>query len=96
MYLLKKSLHTEKSLSLNSLGKYVFVVNINANKSEIKKNISRRYKVTVTSVCTCICKEKKTKRYTRTKVIQGKHPKYKKAIVTLKEGDMIDVYAENI
>ena len=94
MFVIKKTHQTEKAFSFNKDGKYTFVVDINATKNEIKKKIASMYNVVVVAVNTSLYKSKKVKRYTRTRVIEGKRARYKKAIVTLREGDFIDVYAE--
>lgn len=96
MYLVKKPHHTEKALKFNNKGVYVFIVNIEATKSEIKKEIAKLYNVHVLSVNTAVYKGKKVRRYTRKRVIEGKHANYKKAMITLRKGDMIDVYEDNI
>jgi large subunit ribosomal protein L23 len=95
MFVIKKTHQTEKAFSLNKDGKYAFIVDINATKNEIKKKIASMYNVVVVAVNTSLHKSKKVKRYTRARVIEGKRARYKKAIVTLREGDIIDVYAEN-
>lgn len=92
MFLIKKPHHTEKALSLNSKDQYVFMVACNANKPELKKKIKATYGVTPLRVNTAIYKGKKVQRPTKKRVIKGKRAAYKKAIVTLKSGDMIDIY----
>jgi large subunit ribosomal protein L23 len=69
------------------LNKYLFWVDKNANKIEIRKAVEGIYKVTVNNVNTLKVKGKpKRVRYT-----MGRTSDWKKAIVTLKEGDKIDV-----
>jgi large subunit ribosomal protein L23 len=79
----------------NSGGKsrYAFVVEPSANKIEIKKAIEKNYGVTVESVNTMNYIGKIKMRYTKTKIISGRVKKAKKAIVTLKKDDTIDLYA---
>ena len=96
MSLIKKPHHTEKALGLNNKSQYTFIVKPSANKIEIRKKIEREYKVKVCSVNTCFQKGKKVKRYAKERLTRGKRPGSKKAIITLKEGDFIDVYVDNI
>ncbi len=89
-----KPIVTEKQTALTEKqGKYGFRVDINANKIQIKKAVQEAYNVTVVSVNTLIIPGKKKSRYTKAGIINGSTPKYKKAIVTLKEGDQIDFYS---
>jgi large subunit ribosomal protein L23 len=92
MSILKKPLVTEKVSALNEKGKYGFVVDLDANKVEIKKAIENQYGVNVTSVNTMNVMGKKKSRYSKTGVLEGRRPSYKKAIVTLAEGEIIDFY----
>ncbi len=92
MSILKKPLVTEKVSALNEKGKYGFVVSLDANKVEIKKAIEKQYGVNVTSVNTMNVMGKKKSRYSKTGVLEGRRPSYKKAIVTLAEGEIIDFY----
>jgi len=78
---------TEKSTIANELGKYVFQVAINATKDEVKSSIEQIFGVNVTKVNT-IKYDGKVKRF-RGKI--GQRPAFKKAIVTLKEGQAIDL-----
>ena len=78
---------TEKSTNLSALNKVVFKINKKANKVSIKKNVEKIFKVEVIKV-NIINKQKSTKT-TRGKKI--KVPGYKKAIVTLKKGQNIDL-----
>lgn len=73
--------------------KYGFVVLPTANKLEIKKEIETLYNVKVLDINTMRYAGKATTRYTRSGIISGRKPAYKKAIVTLKEGDTIDFYS---
>ncbi len=78
---------TEKSTNLSSLNKVVFKVMNSANKKNLKKNIEKIFKVNVTKI-NIINKKKRTK-FTRGKTIKVKG--YKKAIITLKKGQSIDL-----
>ena len=78
---------TEKSTSLSEYNKIVFKVNKNANKKSIKKSIEKIFKVNVIKINTINMKSKM-------KLVRGKKtnkPGYKKAIVTLKKGQSIDL-----
>ena len=93
MSVLKKPLITEKASALNESGKYGFIVDQNANKVEIKKEVERMYGVTVESVNTMKYQGKAKSRYTKSKVISGRTAGYKKAVVTVKDGEVIDFYS---
>tara|TARA_B100000886_G_scaffold299589_1_gene228189 strand:- start:1148 stop:1441 length:294 start_codon:yes stop_codon:yes gene_type:complete len=78
---------TEKSTNLSGLNKIVFKVHKNANKKNIKNNIEKIFKVNVTKV-NIINKQN------RTKLTRGRKVKvsgFKKAIITLKKGQSIDL-----
>ena len=93
MGVLIKPLVTEKVSSLNEHGKYGFVVDRKANKVQIKNEIEKTYGVTVESVNTMVQPGKMKSRYTKSRIIEGKTPAYKKAIVQVAEGDIIDFYS---
>ena len=73
--------------------RYGFRVSPDANKLEIKKAIEDMYNVTVVDVNTMKYAGKNKSRYTRAGIINGRTNAFKKAIVTLKEGDTIDFYS---
>jgi len=78
---------TEKSTSLSEFNKVVFKVRNDASKKLIKKNIEKIFKVNVIKINTINLKGK-------TKMVRNKKtfkPGYKKAIVTLKKGQSIDL-----
>ncbi len=78
---------TEKATFLSEYNKVVFKVSKGASKSSIKKSVEKIFKVNVTKINTINFKGK-------TKMIRGKKtkkPGYKKAIVTLKKGQSIDL-----
>jgi len=86
--ILKKPLLTEKSLvERDEHNRYGFIVGKNASKGEIKTAVEKIFNVTVVKINT-ISVTGKTHRMGR---FEGKRPDYKKAFVTLKEGDKIDV-----
>ena len=72
---------------------YGFIVKPEANKIEIKKEIEEKFNVTVVSVNTVRYNGKSKRRYTRSGVVSGRTNAYKKAIVTLQEGETIDFYS---
>lgn len=94
MSVLVKPLVTEKASSLNEKGQYGFIVDKNANKVEIKQEIEKMYGVTVESVNTMVYLGKKKTRYTKSRVLSGRRPSFKKAIVTVADGEVIDFYSE--
>mgnify|MGYP001326144419 CR=1 FL=1 len=78
---------TEKATSLSEFNKIVFKVHQGANKKAIKKSIEKIFKVNVIKINTINLKGK-------TKIVRGRKSKksnYKKAIVTLKKGQSIDL-----
>ena len=78
---------TEKSTSLSEFNKVVFKVNKGASKNSIKRSIEKIFKVNVIKINTINLKGK-------TKLVKNKRaykPGYKKAIVTLKKGQNIDL-----
>jgi large subunit ribosomal protein L23 len=77
---------SEKATDLGKNNQYAFLVSTDANKSQTKKEIETRFKVTVTKVNT-ITHHGKPKRW-GTK--RGHQPRFKKAIVTLKKGNTIE------
>jgi large subunit ribosomal protein L23 len=94
MNILIKPIVTEKmNAQGENLNRYGFVVDKKANKLQIKKAIEELYNVTVASINTMQYGGKRKMRYTRTGMITGKTNSFKKAIVTLEEGDSIDFYS---
>ncbi|NLO70939.1 MAG: 50S ribosomal protein L23 [Porphyromonadaceae bacterium] len=94
MGIIIKPIITEKMSNLGeTLNRYGFKVDKNANKIEIKNAIEKMYSVTVTDVNTMVSAPKKRIRYTKSGFNKGATTAYKKAIVTLKEGDTIDFYS---
>ncbi len=93
--ILVRPLITEKSENLSEeLVKYSFVVNKKANKLEIKQAVEKAYSVTVTDVNTMIMPGKSKVRNTKSGVQKGRKPDFKKAIVTLSEGEEIDFFGD--
>lgn len=94
MGIIIKPIVTEKMTQLgDKLNRYGFRVQKDANKIEIKQAIEAMYDVTVNEVNTMVVAPKKKSRFTKGGVIKGSAPAYKKAIVTVKEGDKIDFYS---
>jgi large subunit ribosomal protein L23 len=93
MSVLKKPLVTEKVSAMNEKGRYGFIVDMKANKVEIKKAVEKQYGVNVKSVNTMNVMGKFKVRYTKAGVLAGRKPSYKKAIVTLAAGEVIDFYS---
>ena len=75
------------------LNRYGFRVDKDANKIQIKQAVEAMYNVTVTEVNTMIVAPKKKSRFTKSGVINGRTSAYKKAVVTVKEGEQIDFYS---
>ena len=73
--------------------KFGFIVKPEANKIEIKKEVESLYNVTVIAVNTMKYAGKRSSRYTKAGLVRGQKNAFKKAIVTLKEGDTIDFYS---
>ncbi len=78
---------TEKSTNLSEYGKVVFKVPLKSNKKIIKKTIEKLFKVNVTKINVIIKKSRSKITRGRKVNIQG----YKKAIITLKKGQNIDL-----
>jgi large subunit ribosomal protein L23 len=94
--ILKKPLITEKSqLATDKYQKYGFVVEKKATKTEIKAEIEKLYGVSVQTVNTMVYAGKAKSKYTKRGVFSGRTPAFKKAFVTLQEGESIDFF-ENV
>jgi large subunit ribosomal protein L23 len=93
MGILIKPLVTEKISDLNEKGKYGFIVANHANKVDIKKAVEKMYGVTVEDVNTMIYPGKRKTRYTKKQILTGRTKSFKKAIVTVAEGEVIDFYS---
>ena len=94
MGIIIKPLVTEKITKLtDKLSQFAFLVKPSANKIEIRKEIESLYNVTVVDVNTMNYAGKNKSRYTKAGLIKGRTNAYKKAVVSLKEGDTIDLYS---
>ncbi len=85
---LLKPLVTEKSTTLAGKNQYVFEVDLRANKAQVRESVELVFEVSVLRVNTMVVKGKK-RRYGRNLT---KRPDWKKAIVTLKPGDSIEIF----
>jgi large subunit ribosomal protein L23 len=86
---LRRPVVTEKSMDLSDQGKYVFEVDRRANKHQIKDAVEEVFEVTVVSV-NVVKMPPKRSRYGRRVIV--KEPAWKKAIVTLVDGDSISFF----
>ncbi|MAQ22548.1 MAG: 50S ribosomal protein L23 [Flammeovirgaceae bacterium] len=94
MAILIKPILTEKATSSNDKGKFSFIVDTKANKVQVKKAVEKTYDVNVVSVNTINVLGKSVSKFTKTGIVSGRKPSYKKAIVQLKEGEFIDFYSQ--
>ncbi|MDO8426228.1 MAG: 50S ribosomal protein L23 [Deltaproteobacteria bacterium] len=86
--LIKSPVITEKSTALNAEGKVTFWVDVNANKKSIKTAIEKAFNVKVTDVNT----QRVPGKVKRMGKYSGKRPTRKKAYITLREGDKIEIF----
>ena len=94
MNILIKPIVTEKMTAQGEdFNRYGFVVAKEANKLEIKQAVEDLYNVKVSEVNTMRYAGKRKQRYTKSGVTVGKTSSYKKAVVTLAEGEVIDFYS---
>lgn len=94
MSILKSPVVSEKATRQGEkLRQYGFIVDKNANKIQIKKAVEQMYGVTVESVNTMVMRGKTVMRGTKSGVTKGIKGRNKKAVVTVKEGDIIDFYS---
>ena len=93
MSILKKPLITEKYTAISEqLNKYGCVVAKTASKDEIKKAVESMYGVKVTGINTMVYQGKSKTRFTKRGVFSGRKASFKKAVVTLEEGQKIDFF----
>ncbi|KIC90256.1 MULTISPECIES: 50S ribosomal protein L23 [unclassified Flavihumibacter] len=90
--LIKPILTEKANAQQETLRRFAFKVARKANKLEIKKAIESFYGVTVVDVNTSVIPGKNKTRFTKAGFIQGRKPAYKKALVTVAEGETIDLY----
>ncbi|MEO0403917.1 MAG: 50S ribosomal protein L23 [Bacteroidota bacterium] len=88
-----RPLITEKtSADSEANNRFGFVVAKSANKIQIKRAVETKYNVDVTAVRTINVDGKKRSRYTKTGIVNGRSRSYKKAIISVAEGQTIDLY----
>ena len=94
MNILIKPIVTEKMTAQGEdYNRYGFVVDKSANKLQIKKAVEELYNVKVSEVNTMRYGGKRKQRFTKSGVSVGRTTSYKKAVVTLAEGEVIDFYS---
>ena len=95
MGIIIKPIITEKQTAITDKtpSRFGFRVSPDANKLEIKKAVETMYDVTVVDVNTMNYRGKRKSRYTKSGIISGRQTSYKKAIVTLKDGEIIDFFS---
>ncbi len=92
-----KPILSEKANKLTEKqNRYAFVVDRKANKLEIKKAIEEFYGVQVNDVNTLVMPSKAKSKYTKAGFIVGRKPAKKKAIVTVADGETIDIYGTGL
>ncbi len=89
--IIRRPILTEKMTALGERRQYAFDVDVDANKIEIARAVEKRFSVKVTSVRTIRCKGKSKTHFTRKGRFEGNRPSWKKAIVTLAEGNAIEI-----
>jgi large subunit ribosomal protein L23 len=95
MGIIIKPIVTEKQTAITEkkANRVGFRVSPDANKLEIKAAIEELYGVTVVKINTMNYDGKRKSRYTKSGVVNGKEAAFKKAIITLKEGETIDFFS---
>ena len=94
MDILIKPIVTEKMTDQSEkLNRYGFVVRKEADKEQIKQAVQELYNVSVLSVNPMVYGGKNKSRYTKAGVIKGSTSAWKKAVITLVDGDTIDFYS---
>lgn len=73
--------------------RYTFVVDKRSNKLEIKEAVENFYSVKVVGVNTIVVPAKNKSRFTKAGFVKGRKPSYKKAVVTLSDGESIDLFS---
>ncbi len=94
MIIIKKPVITEKMTAISEkLNRYAFIVDVRANKLQIKQAVQDLYGVQVAAVNTMRYEGKLKSRYTKAGMIEGRRDAFKKAIVTLAKGETIDFFS---
>ncbi|RYY68509.1 MAG: 50S ribosomal protein L23 [Chitinophagaceae bacterium] len=94
--LIKPVLSEKANKQSEKMNRYTFVVDKKANKLEIKKAVEQFYGVQVEEVNTLVMPSKLKAKYTKAGFIVGRKPSKKKAVVTVAEGETIDIYSQTI
>jgi large subunit ribosomal protein L23 len=94
MDILKQPLITEKISAMNERGVYGFIVEKTSKKPEIKNAVEKMFGVKVVAIRTMRYAAKHKSRYTKAKVVSGFTNAFKKAIVEVADGEVIDFYGE--
>jgi large subunit ribosomal protein L23 len=89
--IIKRPILTEKMTALAEQRQYAFEVDPDANKIEIARAVEKRFSVTVTSIRTVRYRGKHKTQFTKRGRFSGFRPSWKKAIVTLAQGQSIDL-----
>lgn len=94
MNLMIQPIVTEQATKLSEkLNRYTFRVSPEANKYQIKALVEELYGVKVVNVNTLVVRGKNKSRWTKSGLLRGKTSAYKKAFVTIGEGETIDFYS---
>lgn len=88
---IKRPVITEKASKLNTLRQYVFEVEPNSNKIQIKSAIESMFNVNIVGLRTVRVKGKAKSRFTKKGLMRGKSALRKKAYITLKDGQTLDI-----
>ena len=94
--LIKPILSEKANKQSEKMNRYSFVVDKKANKLEIKKAVESFYGVQVDNVNTIVVPSKAKSKYTKAGYISGRKPSKKKAIVTVAQGETIDLYGSGV
>ncbi len=94
--LIKPILSEKANKQTEKMNRYSFVVDKRANKLEIKKAIEAFYGVQVENVNTIVVPSKLKSKYTKAGYVVGRKPSKKKAIVTVAQGETIDLYSSGV
>jgi large subunit ribosomal protein L23 len=94
--LIKPILSEKANKQSEIMNRYTFVVDRKANKLEIKKAVEQFYGVQVEDVNTAVMPSKLKSKYTKAGYIVGRKPAKKKAVVTVAEGETIDIYGATV
>ena len=90
--LIKPILSEKANKQSEKMNRYTFIVDRKANKLEIKKAVELFYGVQVENVNTSVMPSKMKAKFTKAGLIVGRKPAKKKALVTVAEGETIDLY----